>query len=152
MTLPDGQNLLLTDTVGFIRRLPHSLIDAFKATLEETVFADFLLHVIDVTSPDLEEHARTTLGVLDEIGATGKRGITVFNKIDQRGNPEHLRAVHMHHPEAVYVSASTGEGIDALMHRIMEVMHESNRAVEILVPHDRYDVLGCLHNVGGVHR
>ena len=152
MTLPDGQNLLLTDTVGFIRRLPHSLIDAFKATLEETVFADFLLHVIDVTSPDLEEHARTTLGVLDEIGATGKRGITVFNKIDQRGNPEHLRAVHMHHPEAVYVSASTGEGIDALMHRIMEVMHESNRAVEILVPHDRYDVLGRLHNAGGVHR
>ena len=152
MTLPDGQNLLLTDTVGFIRRLPHSLIDAFKATLEETVFADFLLHVIDVTSPDLEEHARTIFGVLDEIGATGKRGITVFNKIDQRGNPEHLRAVHMHHPEAVYVSASTGEGIDALMHRIMEVMHESNRAVEILVPHDRYDVLGCLHNVGGVHR
>ncbi len=152
MSLPDGQVVLLTDTVGFIRRLPHSLVDAFKATLEETVVADFLIHVIDVTNPDLEEHARTTLGVLDEIGASGKRMITVFNKIDQRGSPEHLRAVHMHHPEAVYVSAFTGEGIPSLMERMMEVMHESNRAVEVLVPHDRYDVLGRLHNAGGVHR
>ncbi|MGH8017053.1 MAG: GTPase HflX [Opitutaceae bacterium] len=152
MTLPDGQTLLLTDTVGFIRRLPHSLVDAFKATLEETVVADFLIHVIDITNPDVEEHARTTLGVLDEIGAAGKRMITVFNKIDQRGSPEHLRAVHMHHPEAVYVNAFTGEGIPSLMERMMEIMHESSRAVEVLVPHDRYDVLGRLHNAGGVHR
>ncbi|BET68139.1 GTPase HflX [Opitutales bacterium ASA1] len=150
-TLPDGQMVLLTDTVGFIRRLPHSLVDAFKATLEETVVADFLIHVIDVSNPDLEEHSRTTLAVLEEIGAVGKRVITVFNKIDQRGDAEHLNAVHMHHPDAVYVSAFTGEGIGTLEQRIMEILHETNRAVELLVPHDRYDVLGRLHNAGGIH-
>ncbi len=152
MSLPDGQILLLTDTVGFIRRLPHSLVDAFKATLEETVVADFLIHVIDVTNPDLEEHARTTLRVLDEIGAAGKQVITVFNKIDRRGDPEHLNSVHMHHPDAVHVSAQTGEGIDTLLQRIVELLHEGNRAIEILVPHDRYDLLGRLHSAGGVHR
>jgi GTPase len=152
LTLPDGQFLLVTDTVGFIRRLPHALVDAFRATLEEVVVADFLIHVVDVTNPDLEEHAKTTLAVLAEIGAADKQIITVFNKIDLRGDPEHLRSVHMRHPDAVELSALTGAGVDGLLHRIMEVLHEENRAVELLVPHDRYDVLGRLHNAGGVHR
>ncbi len=154
LTLPDGETLLVTDTVGFIRRLPHTLVEAFKATLEEVIVADFLIHVIDVTNPDLEEHAKMTLSVLDEIGALeGRTIITVFNKVDLRGDPEHLHSVHMHHPEAVYVSAATGQGIDALLQRIVEVLHASGRqAVELLVPHDRYDVLGRLHAAGGIQR
>lgn len=152
LTLPDGENLLLTDTVGFIRRLPHTLVEAFKATLEEVVVADFLIHVLDITNPDLEEHARTTRNVLDEIGAAGKRVLTVFNKIDLRGDPERLHTAHLQHPDAVQVSARTGEGIDALQQRIVELLHESSRAVEILVPHDRYDIVGRLHDAGGVHR
>ncbi|RME72653.1 MAG: GTPase HflX [Verrucomicrobia bacterium] len=152
LTLPDGQTVLLSDTVGFIRRLPHTLVDAFKATLEEVVVADFLIHVIDITNPDLEEHAKTTLRVLEEIGASGKRTITVFNKIDLRGDPDRLHAVHLHHPDAVYLSAHTGEGIDELLHRISEIMHEMTRPVELLIPHSRHDVLGRLHAAGGVHR
>lgn len=154
LTLPDGQTLLLTDTVGFIRRLPHTLVEAFKATLEEVIVADFLIHVIDVTNPDLEEHAKMTLSVLEEIGALeGRTMITVFNKVDLRGDPEQIRSVHMHHPDAVYVSATTGQGIDALLQRIVEVLHASGqRAVELLVPHDRYDVLGRLHAAGGIQR
>jgi GTP-binding protein HflX len=151
-TLPDGQTLLITDTVGFIRRLPHTLVDAFKATLEEVVVADFLIHVIDVNNPDLEEHAKTTLRVLGEIGVVDRRVITVFNKIDLRGDNGPLTSLHMHHPDAIYLSAHTGEGIDVLLHRIVEVLHEDNRAVELLVPHDRYDVLGKLHGAGGVNR
>lgn len=152
LTLPDGQTVLMSDTVGFIRRLPHTLVDAFKATLEEVVVADFLIHVIDVTNPDLEEHAKTTMSVLDEIGATGKRTITVFNKIDLRGDPERLRAIHMHHPDAAYVSAHTGEGLEELLGRITDIMHEMAHPVELLIPHDRHDVLGKLHSAGGVHK
>lgn len=152
LTLPDGENLLLTDTVGFIRRLPHSLIDAFKATLEEVVVADFLIHVIDVTDPDMEEHAKTTLSVLDEIGATGKEIITVFNKIDRRTNRDVLQNIHMQHPDAIDVSALTGEGLDVLQQRCIEVLHQKSRPVELMVPHDRYDILGRLHSAGGVHR
>ena len=155
LTLPDGQTLLVTDTVGFIRRLPHTLVEAFKATLEEVIVAEFLVHVIDVTNPDLEEHAKMTLSVLEEIGALeGRTMITVFNKVDQRGDPEHLRAVHMHHPDAIYVSALTGEGIETLLQRMVEVVHAlpGQSAVELLVPHDRYDVLGRLHAAGGIHK
>jgi len=153
LVLPDGENLLLTDTVGFIRRLPHSLVEAFKATLEEVIIADFLLHVIDVTDPDLEEHAKTTRAVLTEIGVgDDKPTITVFNKVDLRGDPERLRSLHMAHPDAVDVSALTGAGIDTLQQRIVELLHEGNRATELLIPHDRYDLLARLHNAGGVHR
>jgi len=153
LALPDGQTLLLTDTVGFIRRLPHTLVEAFKATLEEVIVADFLLHVIDVTDPDLEEHAKTTRAVLAEIGVgDDKRMITVFNKVDLRGDPERLRSLHMAHPDAVDVSALTGEGIDVLLQRVVELLHEGNRATELLIPHDRHDILGRLHSAGGVHR
>lgn len=153
LVLPDGENLLLTDTVGFIRRLPHSLVEAFKATLEEVIIADFLLHVIDVTDPDLEEHAKTTRAVLAEIGVgDDKPTITVFNKVDLRGDPERLRSLHMAHPDAVDVSALTGAGIDTLQQRIVELLHEGNRATELLIPHDRYDLLARLHSAGGVHR
>jgi GTP-binding protein HflX len=152
LTLPGGQFLLLTDTVGFIRRLPHDLVDAFKATLEEVVVADFLVHVIDVTNPDLEEHAKTTLAVLDEIGAAGKRTVTVFNKIDLLGDPERVRSLHLRHPDAIEVSALTGTGIDGLLHRMTEILHEETKPVELLIPHDRYDILARLHHAGGVQR
>ncbi len=152
LTLPDGESVLLTDTVGFIRRLPHDLVEAFKATLEETVVADFLIHVIDVTSPDLEEHARTTLRVLEEIGAVGKRVVTVFNKADLPRDEGLLRAARLRHPDAILLSARTGEGVGELLERIVAILHETSHAVELLVPHDRYDVLGRLHSAGGVHR
>src|SRR5471032_3342958 len=82
LVLPGNQKLLLTDTVGFIRRLPHGLVEAFKATLEEVVVADFLIHVVDVTNPNFEQHHATTLSVLEELGAGDQTIVTVFNKVD----------------------------------------------------------------------
>ncbi len=89
--LPDGQPLLITDTVGFVRNLPHRLVEAFKATLEEAVLADFLIHVLDATAPEIERFHDTTLEVLKELGAEDKEVITVLNKIDLVTDPEALR-------------------------------------------------------------
>ena len=80
--LPNGEKIILTDTVGFIRKLPHRLVDAFRATLEETLVANLLLHVVDLSNPQFEEHMQTTLTVLGELGADEKEILTVFNKID----------------------------------------------------------------------
>ena len=82
LDLPNGSAVLLTDTVGFVRKLPHRFVEALKATLEESVLSDFLIHVVDVSNPDALEHTRTTLSVLKELGADEKRILTVFNKID----------------------------------------------------------------------
>lgn len=147
--LPDGRKLLLTDTVGFIRRLPHRLVDAFKATLEETVVADFLIHVLDITSPQVEAHLETTLAVLREIGADTKRVITVFNKIDLAA-PETVLLARARHPDAICVSAQTGEGIAALLERCGEWTESPEFEADLVIPHDRYPLVARLHSTGGV--
>ena len=86
LSLPSGRMVILTDTVGFIRKLPHRLVDAFRATLEETVVADLLLHVVDLSNPNFENQMETTLEVLGELGAEEKKIITVFNSNNKRGN------------------------------------------------------------------
>jgi GTP-binding protein HflX len=149
LDLPGSQSVLLTDTVGFIRRLPHRLVDAFKATLEEVVVADFIIHVMDVTSPDMDKHAATTERVLTEIEAEGKRTITVLNKIDLC-DPDELDDIFSHHPNALCVSAVTGKGLDELTHRIADLLNEKASVMELLIPHDRYDVISRIHQVGGV--
>src|SRR5882757_6098276 len=95
LTLPGNQKLLVTDTVGFIRRLPHGLVEAFKATLEEVIVADFLIHVIDVTNPNFEQHHATTLAVLAELGAGEQKLLTVFNKNDLADDAMRMRARHL---------------------------------------------------------
>lgn len=109
------QEILLTDTVGFIRKLPHNLVDAFKSTLEETVLADFLIHVVDIADPEADEHQRTTLRVLDEIGAAGKPVLTVYNKLDRLENREDCR---LQDPRCIAVSLKEGTGIPALLEAI----------------------------------
>ena len=106
--LPDGQPLLITDTVGFVRNLPHRLVEAFKATLEEAVLADFLIHVLDATSPEIERFHDTTLEVLAELGAEDKPIITVLNKIDLVTDPDELAALDRKFPDALHLSAVTG--------------------------------------------
>jgi GTPase len=150
LALPGNQKLLLTDTVGFIRRLPHDLVEAFKATLEEVVVADFLIHVLDVTSPDVVRHHATTLGVLAELGAGRKTILTVFNKIDI-ADPATLESMRLFAPGALWVSARTGAGLDALLAHCAELVAREFAATELLVPHDRYDVVARLHEVGHVH-
>ena len=150
LELAGNHKLLVTDTVGFIRRLPHRLVESFKATLEEVVMSDFLIHVLDVTSPHGAKHKETTLGVLAELGAGDKPVITVFNKIDA-ATPAQLRAARQLVPEALGVSARTGAGLAELGERCRELIAGSFNAVELLVPHGRYDVIARLHEFGEIH-
>jgi GTPase len=151
LALRNNQKLLVTDTVGFIRRLPHGLVEAFKATLEEVVVADFLIHVLDVTNPDVAHHRATTLGVLAELGADRKAIVTVFNKIDL-AEPAVLESARLHNPGAMFVSAKTGAGLDPLIAHCTALIARELGATELLVPADRYDLVARLHRVGHIHR
>ncbi len=150
LLMPNNQKLLVTDTVGFIRRLPHGLVEAFKATLEEVIMADFLVHVLDATNPNVEKHHETTLEVLKELGADGKRTITVFNKMDV-ATQEQLSNARRMQPDAIFVSAVTGEGLDGLQERFMELIDSEFALTEMLIPHNRYDVIARLHETGLIH-
>jgi GTP-binding protein HflX len=149
LMLRGNHKLLVTDTVGFIRRLPHGLVEAFKATLEEVVVADFLIHVLDVTNPNFETHHATTLQVLGELGAAEQTMLTVFNKIDAADEAMLMRA-HALVPDALFVSARSGEGLDTLETRCVELIADSFGSIELLVPHERYDVIARLHEFGEV--
>ncbi len=149
LVLRGNQKVLVTDTVGFIRRLPHGLVEAFKATLEEVVVADFLVHVLDVTNPNVEQHHATTLAVLEELGAAGKTMVTVFNKVDAADAAMQQRARRIA-PDALFVSAQTRAGLDLLEARCLELIAEAHAATELIVPHTRYDVIARLHAVGHV--
>ncbi|MDR1497841.1 MAG: GTPase HflX [Puniceicoccales bacterium] len=144
LTLPNGRILLLTDTVGFVRRLPHQLVDAFKSTLEEAVQADFLIQVIDISSPEYAAHWQTTRTVLAEIGAAEKPLITVFNKIDTLTQPTTTDAARELHPDATFVSAHTGEGIETLLAKLEQKTNEQQYPAQLFIPHERHDFLGKL--------
>jgi GTPase len=151
LVLRGNQKLLLTDTVGFIRRLPHGLIEAFKATLEEAIVADFLIHVLDVTAPSMVEHRNTTLDVLKELGADQSPRLTVFNKVDL-ATPEQLHRAKLLAPDAIFLSAKTGEGVVDLESRCTELIRDTFGSATLLVPHSRYDVIARLHEVGHVQQ
>ena len=143
--LPDGQPLLLTDTVGFIRNLPHRLIEAFKATLEEAVLADFLIHVLDATADEITQHHDTTLAVLDELGAGNKRMITLLNKADQVDDPARLAELRHRFPGAIPGSALTGLGMETLRQRCSDMLGDRVRRVRYRIPQRRADLVGLLH-------
>lgn len=115
----DNREMLISDTVGFIDRLPHTLVAAFRATLEETADADLLVHVIDASSPDRERHAAAVRRVLEEVGAAAVARLDVFNKIDRLLDDERRRLSEAD-PAAVLVSAATGEGLDRLLEAISD--------------------------------
>ncbi|TFH05085.1 MAG: GTPase HflX, partial [Spirochaetales bacterium] len=149
LELEGGQEVLLTDTVGFIRKLPHDLVDAFKSTLEETVLADFLIHVVDASDLAALEHAQITAEVLTEIGSTGKPTITVLNKMDRIAASQ-LSHLHIDFPDAIEISALAGTGIDELLKAIREVVVERYARVIIQLPHDRFDLAALIHRTGRV--
>src|SRR5271165_4586412 len=149
LVLQGNQKLLLTDTVGFIRRLPHGLVEAFKATLEEVLVADFLIHVVDITSPHFEKHRTTTLSVLAELGAGDRPVLNVFNKIDLADEAE-MRAAKQAVPDSLFVSARTGKGIASLEDRFREMIAHGLGTVQLLIPLDRYDLVARLHELGHV--
>lgn len=150
--LPNGHSLVVTDTVGFIRNLPHRLVDAFKATLEEAIVSNFLIHVLDVNNPEIESHKETTLSVLEELGASDKTILTVFNKIDILHDEDTLTSLSIQYPEANFVSAHTGEGISKLMEKIESIVERNFEQLRLMIPHDRYDLVARLHREGGVYK
>ena len=148
--LPSNQNVLLTDTVGFIRKLPHRLVAAFKATLEEVVEADLLLHVVDISHPLAEEQIEAVNTVLEEIGAPGKATLMVFNKIDRLENGGVLDRNLERFPNAVAMSAVTGEGLPELLAELGNQLRPARDFVELEVPHSEPAVIARLHAVGQV--
>jgi GTP-binding protein HflX len=150
LELPSGRALLLTDTVGFVRRLPHRLVEAFKATLEESVQADVLLHVVDLASPERERHAATTLEVLRDIGAGDRPVLTILNKSDLMPDPFERAEAAARHPGCILVSTVTGEGLDKLTARLEELASARDAELTLLIPHDRYDLVARLHDTATV--
>jgi GTP-binding protein HflX len=145
-----GRGYLLTDTVGFIRKLPHQLVDAFGATLQEALEADLLLHVVDASAPEEELHEMLAAvdSVLDEIGAGERPRLLVLNKVDLLDD-ERRRELSFRYPQAPQVSAATGEGLDVLEARIEASFLASLRPMELLVPYAEGGRLSELHDVAG---
>ena len=148
--LPSGQGLLLTDTVGFVRNLPHRLIEAFKATLEEAVLSDFLIHVLDASHPRVYDFYQTTIRVLGELGADAKRMITVLNKVDLIADESTLHALRLHFPDGAFVSVRSGEGLKELRHRMADLLADRVSKVELALPLSRTDLLSLLHRTSHV--
>ena len=145
-----GRDALLTDTVGFIEKLPHQLVEAFKATLEETVLADLILHVVDASAPEERRLAdiQAVDEVLEEIGAGEKPRLLVFNKVDLLSEEER-QETELDHPEAVLISAQEGVGLDGLRERIEQAFEETLTEVELLIPYSEGGRLHELHEVAG---
>ncbi len=145
-----GRRFLATDTVGFIRKLPHQLVEAFKATLEETVLADLIVHVVDASEP--EEARRESIAavdsVLEEIGADSAPRLLAFNKIDLLDDSD-AHELSIREPGSVTISAATGEGLEALRDRISDGFEESLRQVELLFPYSEGGTLAELHELAG---
>jgi GTP-binding protein HflX len=150
LKLPTNQNVLLTDTVGFIRKLPHGLVEAFKATLEEVVQADLLLHIADISHPQAEEQIAAVNAVLAEIGAGEKSTIMVFNKMDRLDSNGTLNRLQEKFPHAVGISATTGEGISTLLAELGTQLRPTREFLELRVPHEQSAVIARLHKIGQV--
>lgn len=151
-TLPNGHTLVVTDTVGFVRNLPHRLVDAFKATLEEAVVSNFLIHVLDVSNPEVEAHMATTLSVLKELEVSDKRILTVFNKTDLIDDENQLTALKLKYPNTIFASVHDGQGIYQLLELIEAIVEEKFTQLRLLIPHDRYDLIARLHREGAVYK
>lgn len=149
-TLPNHQEVLLIDTVGFVRKLPHNLVAAFKSTLEESCYTDLLIHVIDASHPNAFEQGRTTEEVLSEIGAVGKPVITVLNKIDREGALENVARLKLSFPRTVAISLETGEGIESLLDAMMEELARLRRTYTFKIPQERYDLVSKIVAKGHV--
>jgi len=148
LALPGGEPVLLTDTVGFVRRLPHGLIEAFKSTLEVASSADFLVHVVDSSAPDPEGQISAVRTVLGEIDALEVPELLVFNKADAA--PDVAADLVQRHEGSVAVSALSGQGIDQFLQVLADRLRSITKVVELLIPYDRGDVLAAVHREGEV--
>jgi len=148
--LESGQDLLLSDTVGFVRNLPHRLVESFKATLEEAIIADFLIHVLDASSREIVDHYHTTRKVLAELGADEKRVVVVLNKTDCLQDSQDLIELREKFPEAVEVSALTGKGLETLKMSFSDLLAHRVRKLTYRIPQSRGDISGLIYREGKV--
>lgn len=146
-TLPGGRIVTLTDTVGFIQKLPHGLVEAFKSTLSEVLGADLILKVIDVSDEDRHRHEEAVDRVLDEIGAGERPSLTVYNKIDLL-DPEEVGLLRARMPRAVFFSARTGDGLDLLLDRLSAEAAAHDRLISADVPYREGGLLKLIHEQG----
>jgi GTP-binding protein HflX len=140
LELPCGETVLLTDTVGFIRKLPHHLVKAFKSTLDEVAYADILLVVSDVNDPEVSEHIEVTGKVIEELGAADKPVIYVYNKCDL-SDKEFVNS-----EDTVFVSGATGQGIDAMLAKIEEYLHSFKKKYSLIIPYSNQSALSALYD------
>jgi GTP-binding protein HflX len=147
LTLPGGETVLLSDTVGFVRKLPHQLVEAFRSTLEVVTESDLLVHVVDSVSPDPEAQIEAVRAVLGEIGAGSVPELLAFNKSDVSTEAKRLAD---RHPGSVTVSALTGEGIDGLLTAISDRLRATARVLDLVIPYERGDILAAVHREGEV--
>jgi len=149
-TLPNKQRMLLTDTVGFLRNLPHTLIESFKATLEEVSEADLLIHVADISHPRVDEHIDVVNAVLKELGALDKQTLLVFNKVDAVRNRELIEAYANRFPRSVAISARGGEGVSTLVQALQDDISSWRLRMEFRVPLTESGLIAEIHRVGRV--
>jgi len=148
--LPNKQRVLLTDTVGFLRKLPHTLIESFKATLEEVVEADLLIHVVDLSHPRVDEQMEAVETVIKELGAYGKQTLTIFNKVDLLENKELVGVYLEKFPGSVAISARTGQGLDELVAALQNALTSWRLRACYRVPVGEGALLAEVHRVGHV--
>lgn len=147
--LPDGQTVLLSDTVGFVRRLPHHLVEAFRSTLDDVKESDLLLHLVDASDPDPEGQIAAVHEVIAEVGADEVPELIVFNKIDL-ADPIDIGRLRRLYPDAPMISALTGEGVDDLLAYLGERLHAATVLMRLSIPYERGDVLAAAHRLGDV--
>lgn len=147
--LPDGQQILLSDTVGFVRRLPHQLVEAFRSTLDDVKDADLLLHMVDASDPDPEGQIDAVHAVLEEVGAIEVPELIVLNKSDI-ADPIDIGRLKRAFPDAPVISAATGEGAADLLDRLSEILRSQSVLLRMRVPYDRGDVVAAAHRLGDV--
>ncbi len=149
LNLPGGEVVLLSDTVGFVRNLPHQLVEAFKSTLTEVANADLLVHVVDASSSDPEGNMRAVEIVLEELNASSVPQMIVFNKSDVAWPADVDRLIERHHG-SVRMSAFTGDGIDNFLEELGDRLRALTNVVELFVPYDRGDIVAAVHREGEV--
>ena len=148
LKLPSGRVIVLTDTVGFIRKLPHRLVDSFKATLEEALVADLIIHLVDLSNSEYEAQMITTESVLGELGGSGKDLLTVYNKVDSVTDElDKIKAKRIT-KNAVFISAQTGEGTSALLKFLDSMFTGKLEPKKYLIPHHRYDLVSKVRSQG----
>lgn len=148
--LPNKQRVLLTDTVGFLRKLPHTLIESFKATLEEVSEADLLIHIVDLSHPRVDDQMEAVEGVTKELGAFGKQTVIVFNKIDKLQNRELAETYTKRFPGSVAISARTGEGVNNLVQALQDALSAWRLRSRFRIPASESALIAEIHRVGHV--